>query len=168
MRDCTKICADIDNYFADGDTSIERLARMHYYVQNLEFEMMTNRPAIYGIFIKMFKQGTEDLQEGVTNRFKLAIVELKGKSMMHKGMIAQPKGKALITKVDYDMDKLNKIEKVKLHKTPKSEVKKQKPAKQEKSKTGKKIAPKPATKKPNAKKKVADKKPVAKSNKSKK
>lgn len=111
MKDCTKICADIDNYFADGDISVERLARMYYYVQNLEFEMMTNRPTIYNIFKKLFRKGTDDLQEGVTKRFMAAIVELKGKSMMHKGIISQPKGRALITKVDYDMDKLARIEK---------------------------------------------------------
>lgn len=111
MKDCTKICADIDNYFADGDISLERLARMYYYAQNLEFEMMTNRPTIYNIFKVLFKRGTANLEEGVTTRFKAAIVELKGKSMMHQGIIAQPKGKALITKVDYDMEQLDKIEK---------------------------------------------------------
>lgn len=116
MKDCTKICADIDNFFADGDTSLERLARMYYYVQNLEFEMMTNRPPIYNGFKKLFKKGVEDLEEGITVRFKSAIVELKGKAMMHKGIISQPKGKALITKVDYDMDKLTKIEKNKRQK----------------------------------------------------
>lgn len=110
MKDCTKICADIDNYFADGDVSLERLARMYYYVQNLEFEMMTNRPTIYNIFKVLFKRGVANLEEGVTTRFKAAIVELKGKSMMNQGIIAQPKGKALITKIDYDMEQLNKIE----------------------------------------------------------
>ena len=110
MKDCIKMCADIDNFFADGDTSLERLARMYYYVQTLEFEMMTNRPAIYGLYTKIFKKGTTDLEEGVTFRFREAIVELKGKAMIQKGMMSPPKGKALITKVDYDMDKLNKIE----------------------------------------------------------
>lgn len=113
IKDCTKICADIDNYFADGDVSLERLARMYYYVQNLEFEMMLNRPAIFNGFKKMFKTGTENLEEGVTIRFKEAIVELKSKSMMQKGILSQPKRKALITKVDYDMDSLSKIEKKK-------------------------------------------------------
>ena len=123
MRNCTKICADIDNYFADGDMSFERLARMTYYVQNLEFEMMTSRPTIYTVFKKIFKKGTQDLEEGVTIRFQSAIVELKGKSMMQKGMISQPKGRALITRVDYDMDKLTKIEKQrKKNKTTKSDT----------------------------------------------
>ena len=110
-KDCIKVCADIDNFFADGDVSLERLARMYYYVQNLEFEMMYNRPTIFNGFKVMFKKGVENLEEGVTLRFKEAIVELKSKSMMQKGMLSQPKGKALITKVDYDMDKLAQIEK---------------------------------------------------------
>lgn len=80
------------------------------------FEMMTNRPPIYNGFKKLFKKGVEDLEEGVTARFKSAIVELKGKALMHKGIISQPKGKALITKVDYNMDKLTKIEKEKRQK----------------------------------------------------
>ena len=120
MRDCTKMCADIDNYFADGDISLERLARMHYYVQYIEFEMLTNRPTIYTVFKKIFCKGTEDLEAGVTIRFKRAIVELKGKAMIQKGIIAQPKGKTLITKVDYDLDKLNKLEKDKKLKSKKT------------------------------------------------
>ena len=110
-KDCIKICADIDNFFADGDVSLERLARMYYYVQNLEFEMMYNRPTIFNAFKVMFKKGVANLEDGVTIRFKSAIVELKSKSMMQKGMLSQPKGKALITKVDYEMDKLAQIEK---------------------------------------------------------
>ena len=109
MKDCTKMCADIDNFFADGDSSVGRLARMHYYVQNLEFEMMTNRPTIYNGYKSLFKKGIADLEEGVTIRFKRAIVELKSKSMIQKGIISTPNAKTLITKVDYDMDKLNKL-----------------------------------------------------------
>ena len=120
MRNCTKICADIDNYFADGDVSLERLARMHYYVQYIEFEMLTNRPTIYTVFKKTFKSGVADLEEGVTIRFERAIVELKGKAMMQKGILASPKGKTLITKVDYDLDKLTKLEKDSKHKSKKS------------------------------------------------
>ena len=127
MRDCTKMCADIDNYFADGDISLERLARMHYYVQYIEFEMLTNRPTIYTVFKKTFKKGVEDLEEGVTIRFQRAIVELKGKSMMQKGILASPKGKTLITKVDFDLDKLNKIEKVSKQKSKKSKTDAPKP-----------------------------------------
>ena len=110
MKNCTKICADIDNFFADGDTSVERLARMYYYVQNIEFEMMTNRPTIYSLYVKIFKTGTDDLEEGVTFRFQNAILELKSKSMVQKGMLSAPKGKALITRDGIDPEKLEKIE----------------------------------------------------------
>lgn len=118
IKDCVKICADIDNYFATGDTSLERLARMQYYVQNIEFEMMTNRPSIYSLYSKMFKKGVSVLEEGVTNRFQNAIVELKGKAMMQKGVIATPKGKTLITKVDYDIETLKKMKSDKKKKKP--------------------------------------------------
>ena len=111
MKDCTKMCADIDNFFADGDNSVERLARMYYYVQTLEFEMITKRPAIYGLYSKLFKKGIADLEEGVTYRFQAAIVELKGKSLVQKGILPAPKGKELITRDGYDMDALEKIEK---------------------------------------------------------
>ena len=127
MKECTKMCADIDNFFADGDISYERLARMYYYVQTLEFEMITVRPAIYSLYSRMFKKGTKDLEEGVTSRFRSAIVELKGKSMVQKGIISAPKGRELITRDGYDIDKLNKIEKDKRqkNKTNKTNVKEQ-------------------------------------------
>ncbi|MDE7384172.1 MAG: hypothetical protein K2M84_00265 [Anaeroplasmataceae bacterium] len=112
-RDCTKVCADIDNYFADGDASVERLARMHYYVQQIEFEMFSSRPTIYKLFKKLFSGGVEVLQDGVTERFRSSIVELKQKSLMNKGLLSQPKGKSLITQKEYDLEQLKKIEKQK-------------------------------------------------------
>ncbi len=105
QRDCVKICADIDNYFADGDASVERLARCYYYIQNLEFEMLNDRPAMYNIFKKIFKSGTNILQDGVTYRFKEAIDELKIRS---SGFVQQPKGKSLITKIDFSMEDLER------------------------------------------------------------
>lgn len=126
MKDCTKMCADIDNFFADGDTSLERLARMHYYVQHIEFEMLTNRPVVYSLFSKIFKRGIYDLEEGVTNRFRLAIEELKNKSLIQKGVLPAPKGKALITKDNYDVERLNKLAYNKKHK--KSDKKSELPA----------------------------------------
>lgn len=114
MHDCTKVCADIDNYFADGDASVERLARIHYYVQQIEFEMFSSRPTIYSLFKKLFSGGVEILQDGVTDRFRSAIVELKQKSLINKGLISQPKGKSLITqKKEYDLEQLKRIEKEK-------------------------------------------------------
>ena len=164
MRDCTKLCADIDNFFADGDSSLGRLARMHYYVQNLEFEMMTNRPTIYNGYKKLFKKGVADLEEGVTIRFKRAIVELKSKSMMQKGIIAAPKSKTLITKVDYDLNKLNKLEKDKKHKktvaATKAESNKTEPKTTKTKKTGEKASesPKKETKKADTNKNTEKKK----------
>ncbi len=113
MRNCTKTCADIDNFFADGDVSTERLARMHYYVQQLEYEMYRNRPVIFNFFRKMFHKGVEVLQTGVTERFRSAIVELKQKSLIQKGVISQPKGKSLIIQQEIDMETLKKLEKKK-------------------------------------------------------
>ena len=112
-RDCTKVCADIDNYFDDGDASVERLARMHYYVQQIEFEMFSSRPTIYKLFKILFSGGVEVLQDGVTERFRSSIVELKQKSLMNKGLLSQPKGKSLITQKEYDLEQLKKIEKQK-------------------------------------------------------
>ncbi len=105
QRGCVKICADIDNFFADGDDSIERLARFYYYTQNIEFEMMNDRPPMYSLFNKMFKRGINILQDGVTYRFKDAVSELKIRS---SGLIQMPKGKSLITRVDYSLEDLEK------------------------------------------------------------
>jgi len=113
MRNCTKMCADIDNFFADGDVSTERLARMHYYVQQLEYEMFRNRPVVFNFFKKIFNKGVEVLQAGVTERFKAAIVELKQKSLIQKGVISQPKGKALITQQEIDLETLKRLERQK-------------------------------------------------------
>ncbi|MDE7106276.1 MAG: hypothetical protein K2O22_03835, partial [Anaeroplasmataceae bacterium] len=113
IRDCTKVCADIDNYFADGDASVERLARMHYYVQQIEFEMFSSRPTIFRLFKSMFHGGVEILQDGVTERFRSAIVELKQKSLVNKGLLSLPKGKSLITQKEYDLEQLKKIERAK-------------------------------------------------------
>ena len=130
MRDCTKLCADIDNYFADGDVSLERLARMQYYVQYIEFEMLTNRPTIFNVFKKVFHRGVDALEEGVTARFEQAMAELKSKAMMQKGIIATPKGKTLITKVDFDMGKLNELEKAPKHRKKKTTTAAQTPTAQ--------------------------------------
>ena len=113
MRQCVKICADIDNFFADGDISVERLARFYYYVQNIEFEMLLVRPVIPNFINFLCARGIKILTDGVTDRFKDAILELKGKHLMNKGLLAQPKGKSLITRVDYNEEDLAKLEKTK-------------------------------------------------------
>lgn len=113
MRQCSKICADIDNFFADGDCSVERLARFYYYVQNIEFEMLLNRPIIFKFVEKLYKRGVNALTDGVTQRFKESIVELKQRNLVLKGVINQPKGKGLITSKDYDLEYLKRKEKEK-------------------------------------------------------
>lgn len=111
-KQCVKISADIDNFFADGDNSVERLARFYFYVQNIEFEMLQMRPVIFKFFQKLYSKGVKALTDGVTTRFKEAVVELKSKKYIQKGIISQPKGKTLITKVDYDLEELKRKEKL--------------------------------------------------------
>ncbi len=110
QRQCAKICADIDNFFADGDASIERLARFYYYVQNIEFEMLTTRPTIGKFFHIFFRKGVRILDDGVTVRFIEATKELRGKS---KNIITQAKGKDLITKKDIDIAEIERKEALK-------------------------------------------------------
>ncbi len=69
MKYCTKISADIDNYFAEKNPSSDELARFVYYTQNLEFEAMMAAPAKYIVFYKVHKKGLKILTQGVTKRF---------------------------------------------------------------------------------------------------
>lgn len=126
MKTCAKICADIDNFFADGDASIERLARFYYYVQNIEFEMMKDRPAVFSIFPKMFKRGTRILDNGVTKRFIEAIEELQLKSLILKDTISTNTGKSIITKSNLSLEDLKKAKEEKKKKEIKREIAKQK------------------------------------------
>ena len=73
IRQCVKICADVDNFFADGDDSVERLARFYYYVQNIEFEMLVVKPIIFHFIEGMHKKPIKTLISGVAVRFKDAI-----------------------------------------------------------------------------------------------
>lgn len=148
-RQCVKICADIDNFFADGDDSVERLARFYYYVQNIEFEMLLTKPTIFHLVEAMCKRGVSILTDGVTQRFKEAIVELKSRNLMMRGVIAQPHGKQLITKTDYDLETLNKLKKTKT-KTEKAPTKPKPAAAKPKQSTVKKAATN-TTKKKNKK-----------------
>jgi hypothetical protein len=107
QKQCVKICADIDNFFADGDDSVERLARFYFYVQNIEFEMMLVKPIIFIFLEKLYARPLQILTNGISQRFKDAIIELKSKKY-----ISQPKGKSLITKVEYDYEKLREKEKL--------------------------------------------------------
>lgn len=66
---CTKISADIDNFFAEKNKSGEELARFLYYTQNIEFESMLSAPAKYVVFYKVYSHGLKTLERGVTKRF---------------------------------------------------------------------------------------------------
>ena len=157
MRNCTKTCADIDNFFADGDVSTERLARMNYYVQQLEYEMYRNRPVIFNFFKAMFRKGVEVLQTGVTERFRSAIVELKQKSLIQKGVISQPKGKSLIVQQEIDMETLKRLEKRKRLQKAQKQL-----AVTESGKGATNKPAKPAAKKPAAPAKAKPQKPEKK------
>lgn len=159
MRQCVKICADIDNFFSDGDDSLQRLARFHYYVQNIEFEMLLVKPTIFKIIELFQRKQIRILCAGVAIRFEDAITELKTKKY-----ISQPKGKTLITKVDYDLEALKERERKKKEAEKAAAaaaaaakpVVVAKPAPVVKSKPAPKPKPKPAAKpkaKPVAKKK---------------
>ncbi|MBQ9448631.1 MAG: hypothetical protein IJU60_02005 [Acholeplasmatales bacterium] len=112
MKYCSKIAADIDNFFADGDDSIERLARFQYYVQNIEFEMLTMAPARYAIFPLVFKRGVRVLNAGVTKRFTAAIEELKKKALMAKGITIRTPKKSILTRTEIDLEALEKKERM--------------------------------------------------------
>lgn len=112
IKQCIKISADIDNFFGDGDDSLERLARFYYYVQTIEYEMLLNKPTIYAMFYKIFHNGCSILNKGVTSRFIEAINELKSKSLLAKGYVNVPKSKNLITKVELDAQEILEKEKL--------------------------------------------------------
>jgi hypothetical protein len=105
---CIKICADIDNFFADGDDSLERLARFYYYVQNLEFEALSNCPTMYAMLQAPFKHGQQVLVRGVSERFIEATYELKTRNLMLKHGLAIPKGQDLITRREYTLEDLER------------------------------------------------------------
>ncbi len=153
MHDCTKVSADIDNFFADGDDSVERLARMQYYVQQIEFEMYSSRPTIYKLFKKIYASGVEVLQDGVTERFMASIVEMKQKSLINKGILSIPKGKSLITQKEYDLEKLKRLEKeVKVVKVPKTAPVKPAPKPTQKKESSKSKSPAQPSKQEKTKK----------------
>ena len=111
-KKCAKISADIDNFFADGDDSIERLARFSYYIQNIEFETKMGAPAKYAIFPKIFARGLKILEKGVTGRFIDAIAELKKKALILKGAVNVRTSRAeILTKKERDLDYLEKLSK---------------------------------------------------------
>ena len=110
MRYCSKIDADIDNFFADGDDSVGRIARFHYYVQNVEFEMLVACPARYVIFPLFFKRGMRILTFGVTQRFMQAVEELKKKAIIARGVTVKTSKKEILTQKEIKIEDLKKKE----------------------------------------------------------
>lgn len=152
---CNKICADIDTYFSSGDSSIPRLTRFYYYVQNMEFEMMSNRPAVYKVFSKMFSTGLANLESGVTTRFINSQSELIAKS---KGLVSTTT-KDLITKSDVDYVKIVEREELRKKKEREKQKEETKQEAETKSITNKEEVSKP---KVSTTKTVTPKKTVAK------
>ena len=111
-KKCAKISADIDNFFADGDDSIERLARFLYYIQNIEFETKMGAPAKYGLFQLMFRKGLKILEKGVAARYIEAIAELKKKALIQRGEVSVRTYKTeILTKRERDLAYLEKLSK---------------------------------------------------------
>jgi len=88
-----------------------RLLHAGYYTQNLEFEMLVTRPVIYKTFEIIFSRKLKTLTDGVTDRFRDAIYELRSKALINKGIIQAPKGKGLITRNEIDIDKITEKKK---------------------------------------------------------
>ena len=165
-KKCAKISADIDNFFADGDDSIERLARFFYYIQNIEFETKMGAPARYAIFPKIFAHGLRVLEKGVARRYIAAIAELKKKALILNGAVSLRKSRAeILTRKERDLEYLEKLSKRQKAKS----VQKQTQEKQEDvvedkiqdrtTKTGPKAGVKKPANKPTPKKKAPAKKP---------
>ncbi len=172
-RKCAKISADIDNFFADGDDSIERLARFFYYIQNIEFETKMGAPAKYVVFPAIFKKGLGILEKGVTTRFIDAIAELKKKALILKGAVSVRTSRTeILTKKERDLEYLEKLSK-RQQKKKESQTQIEKPEEKKKEASAKKPSKAPAKKatksapkkKPQNKKAPAKKTPAKKTSK---
>ncbi len=86
IRQCVKITADIDNFFADGDDSVGKLARFNYYIQSLTFEMRQSLILIPKFMRKIFKNRIAILDEGVQKRFLQALDNFQEQAAMKKGI----------------------------------------------------------------------------------
>ncbi len=134
MKNCTKLSADIDNFFADGDDTSVRLNRFIYYAQTLEFETMLSAPAIYSVFYKIFNKGLTILENGVTKRFIRAMRELQKEA----GRITT---RELNKEIVLDSEKTQ----LKLIKTPSKPIQIENTKTESKTKTPKSKAAKPKT-----------------------
>ena len=122
-KKCAKISADIDNFFADGDDSVERLARFFYYIQNIEFETKMGAPVKYVIFSKIFAHGLRVLERGVARRYIEAIAELKKKALILKGAVSIRTSRSeILTKKERDLAQLERLSKRQKAKNEKKQV----------------------------------------------
>lgn len=87
-KQCVKISADIDNYFAEGDDSIEKLYRFNAYIQSISFEMRNNLVTMPAALRYVFAYQIKVLDVGVTNRFIEAIFQHENLVLEKKGMKA--------------------------------------------------------------------------------
>lgn len=85
-KQCVKMSADIDNFFADGDDSKERLERFNFYVQSLSFEMRNNLVIIPSSLRWFLSYQIKVLDVGVTNRFIEAIYQFEDLVLTKKGI----------------------------------------------------------------------------------
>ncbi len=77
MKHCVKISSDIDNYFADGDRSRERLSRFNGYIQSLMFEYRYALVIIPSTIRFVFRKKLRALKDGVTIRFYDSLKEIE-------------------------------------------------------------------------------------------
>ena len=166
QKKCAKISADIDNFFADGDDTIERLARFFYYIQNIEFETKMGAPAKYAIFPKMFARGLRVLEKGVATRYIEAIAELKKKALILKGAVnVRTSREEILTKKERDLEYLEKLSKRQTARNEKKQAQAQEQVIVAVDKKPEKPAKKTPAKKP-AQKKTAPKKKATSTKKS--
>ncbi|MDE6585107.1 MAG: hypothetical protein K2K80_00295 [Clostridia bacterium] len=85
-KQCVKISADIDNFFAEGDDSPEKLYRFNAYIQSLSFELRTNLVIIPTTLHKLLAFQIKVLDVGVTNRFIEAVYQFENLVMSKKGI----------------------------------------------------------------------------------
>ncbi len=91
QKQCVKMSADIDNYFADGDDSSEKLNRFNAYIQSISFEMRNNLIIIPSALRQLLANQIKILDVGVTNRFIEAIYEFEYLVAQKKGIKTRKK-----------------------------------------------------------------------------
>lgn len=85
-KQCVKISADIDNFFAEGDDSAEKLYRFNAYIQSISFELRNNLVVIPTTLRLLLSFQIKVLDVGVTNRFIEAVYQFENLVMEKKGL----------------------------------------------------------------------------------